>query len=93
MSISTKCPDCDWLGKVNDVLQGKKIKCPRCGAVIRVSNEGLIHLVEKPSPMVEDHVATKVASGKGSGWYIVLIVLAAVGTPAVCAAAVSPSSG
>jgi predicted RNA-binding Zn-ribbon protein involved in translation (DUF1610 family) len=36
MAIALSCPSCDHELKVKDELAGRKIKCPKCGAVIAV---------------------------------------------------------
>ena len=56
MPITITCPSCNSPLRVREEYAGKQLQCPRCSAVITVSNADAAPTTEVPLLEVEEHV-------------------------------------
>ncbi len=62
MSISMTCPKCNGKLRVADKLAGKKIKCPKCDALLPVAVPEQAAITTEAPPPASEGIATALPS-------------------------------
>lgn len=77
MAIDVYCDDCSTTFRVRDDLAGKRIKCKRCGAALRVQSDEVdeVEQVDEPVPSRRGKKRSPPRKEKTSGWNVNLFLL------------------